>query len=456
MKFQTCGFENLHVHSDFSLLDGVCKPDDLAARCARPEVNQKFLITTDHGSLGSTPSLIRACDDHNLTPLFGIEGYINPIQEPCTSKEQLDEFISHLSDEDKPRWRKSYHILMIAFNTIGYKNLVKLCSWGYSHGYGGLPRRPRINREMLLKHKEGLIITSGCYMSECGQAFDRGGEEAGFAMIEQYMAMFGENFYLELMLLDFKKQKPYDAFLIKAHDKYHIPLICSCDAHYANPEDSKYQRYMLMVRTENTIKDIEEAIKKEPDTDKFFELQDQNLWMKSEEELNEKWLSDYQNIIPYELFCQAKAETVKICHKAKGVEIDRSIKLPQIPDADQKLKELVMQGFKQRGLSGKRYAMRLKEEYELICRKGFASYFLIQQQMVNEARRVCPEILGWGDGDEAVGPGRGSAVSSLCCYCLGITDVDPVHHDLLFSRFISEARGGRQLVLRFKNSPIVD
>ncbi len=103
-----------------------------------------------------------------------------------------------------------------------------------------------------------------------------------------------------------------------------------------------------------------------------------------------------------------------------------------------------------------RYIKRIKEEYDLICRKDFSSYFLIQKAMTDEARRICPSLLGWGsmDGAEAVGPGRGSAVGSLICYCLGITDVDPIEHDLLFSRFMSEARGGRQMKLRFGGPPL--
>jgi DNA polymerase-3 subunit alpha len=174
--------------------------------------------------------------------------------------------------------------------------------------------------------------------------------------------------------------------------------------------------------------------------------------MKSEEELNEKWLSDYSDVIPYELFCEAKQNTVKLCERAKGVQLDRSLKLPVLPDADDVLKEEIMNGFKSRNLpKTKEYLDRIKEEYSLITRKGFSSYFLIQKKMTDEARRVCREILGWGDGSQACGPGRGSATGALTCYCLGITNVDPVKEGLLFSRFMSEARGGRSICLEFKN-----
>jgi DNA polymerase III alpha subunit len=199
----------------------------------------------------------------------------------------------------------------------------------------------------------------------------------------------------------------------------------------------------------------------------IFELQDRNLWMKSEEEINEKWLErvqptaeypqgfSYSDVIPLELFETAKLNTVKICEKAKGVVIDRESKLPQIDDAKVKFAEALDRGMKWRGLNrSARYQKRLAEEFDLITRKGFASYFLIQQMFTNEARRICPDILGWGTGDEALGPGRGSACGSLATYVMGITDVDPIKHGLLFSRFLSESRGGKALKTRFTQNPI--
>jgi DNA polymerase-3 subunit alpha len=124
-----------------------------------------------------------------------------------------------------------------------------------------------------------------------------------------------------------------------------------------------------------------------------------------------------------------------------------------ISDGDDILKKEVIQGYKKRNLpsNDKRYIKRIEEEYSLITRKGFTSYFLIQKMMTDEARRVCRDLLGFGDGSQAVGPGRGSACGSLICYCLGITNVDPIREELLFSRFMSEARGGRTLQLDFKN-----
>ncbi len=448
------GFEHLHRHSEFSLLDGYARVEEYAHRS--PEVGQHFLCITDHGMMGAVPRQIRICEEitngnpekdikpHRLHPIFGCELYV---QDKHVPKTQLED----LSPEEKKEVRTSYHLLALAQNLTGYTNLIQLSSWGWINGFY---YKPRVTHEQLLKHKEGLIFSSCCYMGEIGQAFERGGDEAAFAMLEKYIEMFEGNFYLELMLLDFNKQKPFDEWLIRAHDKYHVPLIVTNDCHYCNKEDSKYQRYMLMTAKKTTIADIEKKLQGDDGQD-IFELQDSNLWMKSEKEMNEKWLSMYSDVIPLELFEQAKLNTVKICESAKSVNIDREAKLPQIPDEKDKFAEALWEGMKWRGVANKKlYKKRLEEEFDLIQRKGFASYFLIQKEFTDEARKVCPKYLGWGMGHEAVGPGRGSGVGSLCNYVLGITDVDPIQHGLLFSRFLSEARGGKTVKTRLVGQPI--
>lgn len=437
------GYENIHQHSDFSLLDGYGKVDEYAERAVK--INQQFVCITDHGMMGVIPQQIRACETYKRFPVYGVELYVN-------DKHENKDTINLLDIEQKKIFRKSYHLLAIAYSDEGYKNLVNLCSWAWQNGFY---YKPRVNHKQLLSRKEGIIFTTGCYNSEVGQAFDRGGDEQANQMLEKYIEMFSPNLYLEFMLLDFVKQKPYNAYIMRAHEKYKLPLVLSNDCHYCRKEDSKHQRYMLMVQKKSTLAEINQRLSTE-DQQEIFELQDENLWMKSEEEINEKWLQMYSDVIPLELFEQAKKNSVEICRKAKGLQLDRSVKLPEVQDADLKLKEALIAGFKWRGLQdkGKEYAYRLKEEYELIKRKGFSSYFLIQKNLVDEARRVCPEMIGYGDGNEACGVGRGSAVGSLATFCLSITNVDPIAHGLLFSRFMNEARGGKSLNIRFNRSPI--
>lgn len=436
------GWEHLHLHSHKSLLDGFGLPGEYAAKW---KGHGDYLCISDHGMMAVIPEQIRACKatndkddphkDKSLIPIFACELYVNPLQIEYNNDKEWKSYVKSLSVEETRTLRKSYHLLAIAYNDTGYQNLVTLSSLAHLKGFY---YRPRLNHNQLMQYKDGIIFTSCCYMSEIAQAFDAGGEEAGFAMLEKYMAMFGANFRLELMLLDFAKQKPYDAFIIKAHLKYGIPLIVTNDCHFCEAGHSKFQHLFLMVQTKKTIKEIEQKIR-ESGEEELFVMQDPNLYMKTEEEINLKWeTTEYRDIIPYELFEQAKKNTVEICRMAKGVTLDRSMKLPIWPDANEKLKEEVIKGFKRRGLPmTKEYQMRLREEFDLIFEKNFSSYFLILKATVDEARRYSMEMFGTPN---AVGPGRGSDVGSLVCYCLGITNVNPIKHGLLFSRFLSKAR----------------
>lgn len=443
------------------------------------QINQKYLCITDHGVMGAVPQQVAESEKHNLFPIFGCELYVNHLQPEVNSREESADYRRSLGDGSTPdrvkvippggkvaisplqkKFDKSSHLLAIAYNNVGYSNLVRLASWAWIHGYYS---RPRVNHEILMKYKEGIIFTTGCGNSEIANAYmgqkDIEGnpifdEDAGMRMLEKYMAMFGEHLKLELMMLDWKMQKYYNQFLIKAHNKYHLPLTISQDCHYCMQEQSHNQQLMLLQQNKRTLGEIQAMIEA-GDGDNIFELQDKNLWMKSEDELNMKWESDFSDIIPYELYMEAKSNTVKICEFAKGVQLDRQIKLPKMPDADEVLMDRIRRGFVDRHCPRTpEYAKRIKEEYELICEKGFASYFLIQKMMTDEARTKGPEILGFGDGSEAVGPGRGSACGSLVAYCLRLHDVEPIIHDLKFSRFLSPARGGLQMRIRHGIEPI--
>jgi DNA polymerase-3 subunit alpha len=437
------GFEHPHRHSDYSLLDGFATVEEYAEYSKT--VNQQYLCISDHGMMGAVPRQIAACDKHSLNPVFACELFTNPLQVAMTTPEERKKFVQELPEDFRARYRKNNHLLAIAYTNEGYKNLVRLSSWGYLFGMGGQPQRPRVNYDVLERHKAGLIFTSCCYASEIGWTFDTLGPEAAEDKLVQMMARFGENYRLEIMMLDFVKQKPYNEFIIKMHLKYHIPIILSQDCHYCKKEDSDMQRLMLMQQTGRTIQEIEKIVAEGGDV---FELQDTQLYMKGEEDLNQFWYDRYRTNIDLDIFKAAKRGSVDLCNKAKGVQIDRSNKLPQIPDADAKLKEAMIQGAKKRNLPlDRKYISRLQEEYDLICRKGFASYFLIQQQFTDTARREAERILGY-KASNPVGPGRGSAVGALLCYCLRITDVDPIRHDLLFSRFLSEARGGKTPLYR--------
>lgn len=450
MKFETTGYESLHNHTtNGSILDGIGTAEEYAAKAK--EQNQQFLCITDHGMMSAVPSQIKACDKHKINPIFGIELYVNPMQMELKIGEKPAEYIKDWDKDTKKKFSKSNHLLAIAQNYTGYMNLVHLSSWGWLHGHY---YKPRVNHEQLMAHKEGIIFTSCCYMGEIGQAFDTGGEEAGEQMLLKYMAMFGENFYLEIMLLDFKKQKPYDIFIIKMHEKYHVPIIVSNDVHYCEPGDSLIQHITMMIRSKKTMADIEK-LKSENDDLDLFELQDKNLSYKGEDAINQKWESDYSEAIDYDIFKKAKATTVELANKCKGVQLDRSIKLPKFDSEDDMLKEAIVKGLSEKYIpKSPTYNKRIKEEFELIKAKGFSSYFLLQKMIIEEARRKTAELLGIDDPSFVTSPARGSVGGSLVAYILGIIDIDPIEHDLMFSRFMSPARGGKQAKIRFPTNPI--
>jgi DNA polymerase-3 subunit alpha len=452
MKHEVMGFEHLHLHTMHgSLLDGYGSCDEYAKRW---KPHGDYLCVSDHGMMSAIPYQIRACDPSNdpddcyrhkrLHPIYSCELYVNPLQIEYNSKEELKKYTDSLSEKDIKIFRKSYHLLAIAHSNIGYKNLVHLSSLAWLKGFY---RYPRVNHEQLLKYKEGITFSSCCYASEIGKAFDSGGEDAAIAMVEKYMAMFGEHFVLEIMMLDFIKQKPYDKFIIKIADKYNLPIILSQDCHFSSPEDRKYQQIMIMIQLKKTFKDIEKAAEEEKD---ILISSDKQLWMKTEEELDSYWELEYSDIIDYDIYKQAKRKTVEICRKALGVRLDRSLKLPMFDNSDEKLKEEIAKGFSFRQLpKTSKYLDRIKEEFSLISEKGFSSYFLIDKMIVDEAREVYPSLAEWATAADAVGPGRGSAAGSLIYYLLGVTDADPIQRNLSFSRFLNPARGGRHYNLEF-------
>jgi DNA polymerase-3 subunit alpha len=263
MSLSIVGFEHLHLHTTHgSLLDGFGTCQEYANRW---QYHGNFLCVSDHGMMAAVPHQIRACDSVNekqnkktLQPIYAVELYVNRMHfEATPTEKERTAFIKRLSDDDYEQFKKSNHLLAIAINNEGYKNLVRLSSWGYQNGFYS---KPRVNYDILQKNKEGIVFTSCCYASEIGRAFDKKGEEFAEEVLVRYMEMFKGQFYLEIMLLDFKKQKPYDVFILKMKEKYGLPLIVTNDCHYCLPEDSHYQRLMLMMQTNRTLPEIKKMM----------------------------------------------------------------------------------------------------------------------------------------------------------------------------------------------------
>jgi DNA polymerase-3 subunit alpha len=402
MNTEKLKFTHLHVHSHYSLLDGLAKIDDLLDRAK--ELGMDSLAITDHGVLyGGIEFYIKA-KEKGIKPIIGCEMYITAGD--YTSKNN--------TTEDKTR----FHLILLCKNELGYKNLMKLISIAHLEGFY---YKPRVNRELLRKYSKGLIALSACAEGEVPQSAIAGDFEKAERLALEYQDIFGaENFYLELQHHPkFPNQKIANDALVAISKKHNIPLVATNDIHYVKKEDAPIQDILLCIQTNKKVEDANR-----------MNLMDFELYLKSPEEMSEH----------FKYLPEALLNTQKIVDKC-----DLKIKLgeTQLPHYD------VPEGFTaesylrhlcEKGLE-KRYAEnstnipeehRDRMEYELgvIEKTGYASYFLIVQDFVNWAK----------DQGIVVGPGRGSAAGSFVSYLVGITNIDPIKYDLLFERFLNPER----------------
>jgi DNA polymerase III subunit alpha len=435
IKTEVKQFVHLHVHDEFSLLDGFSKVEDYANEVKKR--GWKYLAITNHGMMGQIPRQYKICKALGITPLYGCEIYVNDNTEYRSfmtkdgETQPLPEKFSSL-DELREQFKKNYHVVLIAKNEIGFKNLLKITSHAWIEGYY---RRPRTNHKFIQEHSEGLICGSACMAGPVASFILKDDMEKAYAAAEYYQSMFGEDFYLEIMFLEMEEQFKINKGLLQIGKELGIDLVLTNDCHYLEKDDSYYQDILLLMQNGNTLNDLDNPSKD------VFQFGSKNLWYKTIEELDESWRTNH-SYIPKDVYEQMKTNTVKFAEKC-NVTIDTTLKIPEfdkyskdVPDefkksSDDYLRYLGYQGLKKRKLNEKKeYLDRIEVELDVIKKKQFSSYFLIVNDLIEFAKR----------SKISVGPGRGSAAGSLLCYCLEITDVDPIVHNLFFERFLNEAR----------------
>jgi DNA polymerase-3 subunit alpha len=395
-------FCHLHNHSYFSLLDGLASIDDLV-NCAA-DLGYKSLALTDHGTCAGLYQFQKACEKKGIKPILGMEAYIT---EDHTFKE---------------KGARSHHLVLLAKNKVGYKNLIYLSSFGYIHGFY---YKPRIDFEVLKEHKEGLIVSSACAIGEIPDLLWSGNHEEAERVALKYKETFGEDFYIEIMSHDYNKGDPQEerekklaTMLYKLSKKLGIKAICTQDTHYARKEDWEAQDVLLAIQTLDSIQNPNRKI--------TFNSQD--FYLKPYEQMVDR----------YKKAPELLTNTVEIANKIETGLIKASedllpnFELPEgFENEEAYLKELVTNGMKQKGLINKKeYRERVRYEMSVITKCNYTKYFLILWDIINFART---------EGIR-VGIGRGSAVSSLCLYVLGITKLDPVKYGLIFERFLNPDR----------------
>jgi DNA polymerase III subunit alpha len=395
-------FVHLHLHTQYSLLDGANQIDPLVQRVK--EFGQPAVAMTDHGNMFGAVEFYRKAGEAGVKPIIGCEAYMAP-----GSRLAKD---SGLANNDY------YHLILLASNRTGYQNLIKLVSKAYLEGFY---YKPRMDKELLQQHHEGLIALSGCLSGEVSYLIGQGDLEGATRTAGEYREIFGkENYYLELQANGLEHQRIANDGLLDIHKKLGIPLVGTNDCHYLKKEDAHPHELMLCLQTGKTLSD---ANRMKFDTDQ--------LYVKSTEEVQAEFKE-----LP-----SAVANTVRIAEACTLELAFNKTYLPQFRVPEGFTRETYMEQLAQEGLAARLkerpsavpeivYQVRLREELAVICSMGFAGYFLIVWDIIKFARsRGIP-----------VGPGRGSAAGSLVAYALRITDLDPLVYSLLFERFLNPER----------------
>jgi DNA polymerase III subunit alpha len=386
---------HLHVHSEYSLLDGACKIDALAARAA--EFEQPALGLTDHGVMNGSVELFTACRKHGVKPIIGCEVYI------------VDDHARRA-----PGRLERYHLTLLASDPTGYRNLVKLSSRGFLEGYQR--GKPSVDMAQLAEHGQGLIALSGCLQSRFCQHLIDDRPDLARAHADELMTAVGrDNVYFEVQKNGLPVQDKCNEEIVRISRELGRPLVGTGDVHYLRREDYHHHAALLCVQTKSTLSQPKITF----DTNEFY--------LRSSQEMADAF-SEWPEAI---------ASTLEIAERC-NVEIQLGQQLiPRYPTPDgggegEYLRRLVDEGLRHRYGDPVPAEALQRAEYELgvIDRMGFNAYFLIVWDFVKYAK----------DAGIAVGPGRGSAAGSLVAYCLQITDVDPLRYDLLFERFLNPER----------------
>ena len=404
---QHSDFVHLHLHTEYSLLDGAMRLNDLFA--AAREYKMHALAMTDHGNMFGTIEFYTKAHKSGIKPIIGCEVYVAPG--------------SRFEKESKSISDASYHLTLLAKNIKGYKNLIKLTSAGYLEGFY---YRPRVDKELLEKYNEGLIALSGCLHGEIPRLIERDEEKKTLEVAAWYRDVFDDRrFFLEMQHNKIGLQKTVNQKLVEIGKKLNIPVVATNDCHYLKREDSYAHEVLLCIQTGKVLND--------PNRMKFAT---EEFYFKSPEEMKElfSWCPD------------ALTNTIEIAERCNlELKLDE-LHLPDftVPDGenlDSYLEKIAREGLKgrlatiaregeQKPSVSERYFKRLEEELSIIKSMGFSGYFLIVSDFVNYAK----------NRDIPVGPGRGSAAGSLVAYSLKITDIDPLRYDLLFERFLNPGR----------------
>ncbi|WP_457599742.1 DNA polymerase III subunit alpha [Hydrogenivirga sp.] len=407
-------FVHLHLHTQYSLLDGAIKIEDLVTKAK--EFGYRAVGVSDHGNLFGSFQFYKSMKAAGIKPIIGMEAYF-------TTGSRFDRKTK--GSEDNITDKYNHHLILIAKDDTGLKNLFKLSTLAYKEGFY---YKPRIDYELLERHGEGLIALTACLKGVPTYYASINETQKAQEWVKKFKDIFGDDLYLELQSNEIQEQAVANRNLIEIAKKYGVKLIATNDSHYLNPEDREAHTTLMAIQMKRTVHEI---------TKGGFRCANDGLHFASPVEVWRKFEGKFEG------WEQALLNTLEVMEKTADTFAffeNSSYLLPEYqvpPDTtlEEHLRELSIKGLRQRIARGqardtKEYWDRLEFELDVINRMGFAGYFLIVQDFINWAKK----------NNVPVGPGRGSAAGSLVAYAIGITDVDPIRHGLLFERFLNPER----------------
>ncbi len=415
-------YAGLHVHTHYSLFDGIATPQEYVDRAV--EIGMPAIAITDHGSLSGHREMYRAAKTAGIKPILGIEGYI--------TKDRFDH--EDKKDKNDPLDLNYNHLIILAKNAKGLENLNKLNELAWTEGFF---KKPRMDWEILAKYKEGLVITSGCLSGYLAKAIEADNLAAAKMHLQWAQETFGDDYYIEVMP---HNPPEVNKTILALADEFGLKPIVTPDCHHSDPSQREIQELKLILNSysNKTVKDVtyEKSAKYDNlmdrldylyGADRQMTFRDFEIHLLSDEEMHRAM--EAQGIDRQDMY----DNTIEIVNKIEDYGIQDHLDLlpVQYKNPNEELYSLAMDGLRDKGLdTNPDYIARLDKEMEVIKSKNFGPYFLVVRSMIAWAKKE----------DIMVGPGRGSAAGSLLCYALGITDIDPIQHGLLFFRFINPER----------------
>lgn len=388
-------FTHLHVHSQYSILDGAANLKRLIARVT--QLGMKSIAVTDHGNMYGAMEFFTEARKAGIKPIIGCEVYL------ARNGRQ------NMSDRND---RSGYHLILLARNKTGYKNLARLVSTGHTEGFY---YTPRIDKEDLRKYHEGIIASSACLGGELPQVVMKHGKEKAAEIVQEYKEIFGEDYYIEIQRHGLPEQQEVNAVLLELAKEHEVKILATNDVHFIRKEDYDAHKILICLNTNSDIDDMGDL------------HYTGNEYLKSSEEMAELYAD-----LP-----EALSNTQELAEKCEAYDIRSEVILPVFPlpegfeSEDDYLRHLTYIGAEKRfGEISDPIRERLEMELDVFCSKKFSGYFLIVADFINEARKM----------DVLVGPGRGSAAGSAVAFCIGITNIDPIKYNLLFERFLNPER----------------